>query len=228
MSKKSSQKSGLSQKTILGGVAVVVLIAAAVAFFASGDDSSSTPTTSAGPTTTVEGQVSPAEYQFVAKEGLSLIELADGSDDPAIGATAPTLKGYSFDGKPLFIQPGSGKPMMVVFLAHWCPHCNREVPRLVQWNNSGMVPADLQVVGVATASNSQGVNWPPSQWIQDVKWPWSVMADDTVGTAARAYGVSGFPFFALIDAKGKVVYRGSGEKEISEIDNLVRTSLGLA
>ena len=33
-----------------------------------------------------------------------------------------------FDGAPLTIAP-TGKPMLVVFLAHWCPHCNAEIPR---------------------------------------------------------------------------------------------------
>jgi len=38
-----------------------------------------------------------------------------------------------------------------VFLAHWCPHCNREIPELNAWRDSGEVPADLQVVAVTTA-----------------------------------------------------------------------------
>ena len=56
----------------------------------------------------------------------------------------------NLDGTPIDITPG-GAPKMVVFLAHWCPHCNREIPRLIEWQQSGAVPDGLKVVGVATA-----------------------------------------------------------------------------
>ena len=91
--------------------------------------------------------------------GDALPRLADDGDDPAIGETPPTLQGYSFDGTPITIGPdsGDGKATMVVFLAHWCPHCNREVPRLVQWyEKDGGVPDDLNIVGVSTGTSDTG------------------------------------------------------------------------
>ena len=56
------------------------------------------------------------------------------SPDPAIGKTVPTLTGKSvYDGGAVTIGPdtGGGKPQVIVFVAHWCPHCQAEVPRLV-------------------------------------------------------------------------------------------------
>ena len=41
--------------------------------------------------------------------------------------------------------------MMIVVMAHWCPHCNEEVPSSSQWEQSGKVPEGLDVVGVSTA-----------------------------------------------------------------------------
>ena len=32
---------------------------------------------------------------------------------------------------------------MVVFLAHWCPHCNAEIPVLNEWRDSGEIPDGL-------------------------------------------------------------------------------------
>ena len=49
---------------------------------------------------------------------------------------------------------GAGdKPTLLVFLAHWCPHCNREVPELIKLNDAGGIPADLDVIGISTASH---------------------------------------------------------------------------
>jgi len=59
--------------------------------------------------------------------------LPESGDDSTLGLIAPTLNGHAFDGSNLSVTPGDGKPYMIVFLAHWCPHCNREVPRLIEW-----------------------------------------------------------------------------------------------
>ena len=45
--------------------------------------------------------------------------------DPAVGMTPPTLSGANFVGSPVVIAPGTGGPMLVVFVAHWCPLCQR-------------------------------------------------------------------------------------------------------
>ncbi len=66
---------------------------------------------------------------------------AEVSPDPAIGETIPTLDGKSVDdGAAVTIGPdgGGGEPQMIVFLAHWCPHCRAEVPRLVELADDGV------------------------------------------------------------------------------------------
>ena len=40
------------------------------------------------------------------------------------------------------------------------------------------------------------------------------------GSAASAYGLSAFPFFTAVDAKGKVVARDSGERTPAQLDQL--------
>ena len=39
---------------------------------------------------------------------------------------------------------------MVVVLAHWCPHCQRELPMLVDMIDVGDVPEGVSVVGLST------------------------------------------------------------------------------
>jgi hypothetical protein len=51
---------------------------------------------------------------------------------------------------------------------------------------------------------------PPSAWLKRVEWPFPVMADDATATAASAYGIN-VPYFAMVDADGKVAARSTGE-----------------
>jgi thiol-disulfide isomerase/thioredoxin len=216
-----------SRKTFLI-IGAGVLLAAAIAIgFSGGSDNVTTQ-----PRTTVEGEVAPGEFQPVIVEGDVLSPLGDGNGDPAsdssIGKTAPTLNGYTFAGKPVTIAPGAnGQPLMLVFLAHWCPHCNREVPRLIEWQEQGLVPEGLRVIGVTTSSRNDQANWPPSDWIEEMKWPFEVFVDSEMADAANAYGVDGFPFIAMVNAEGKIVGRHSGELELADLDVFVKNSLAV-
>lgn len=161
-----------------------------------------------------------SQTQAVTVSGTPLPALGD---DEAVGATAPTITGQSFDGTPITIGPG--KATLIVFLAHWCPHCQREVPVLVEWQAGGGAPEGLDVIGVATATTDQRDNYPPSDWLAAEAWPWPVMADSAESEAAIAMGVDAFPFFVLLDADGTVVARQSGEIDPANLDDLIATAL---
>ena len=168
------------------------------------------------------GQV--AEAWPVTIGGTPLAPLQTGVDDPAVGTPAPTISGYSFDGTPVVVDPSKG-PVMLVFLAHWCPHCNREIPELNAWRDSGEVPADLQVVAVTTAVEPTRDNYPPSAWIEEMDWTWPVLADSETFDAAQAFGVSGFPFGVIIGTDGNVLLRWSGEMGQDGIASMVASAL---
>ena len=225
--RKKNQEAKSSRKTFLI-IGAAVLLAAAIAIgFSGGSDDATTQ-----PRTTVEGEVASGEFQPVIVDGDVLSPLGDGSGNPAMdtamGKTAPSLNGYTFAGNPVSITPGaSAQPIMLVFLAHWCPHCNREVPRLIDWQEQGLVPKGLRVIGVTTASRNDQANWPPSDWIEEMKWPFEVFADSEAGDAANAYGVDGFPFIAIVNADGKIVGRHSGELELADLDAFVKDSLAV-
>jgi thiol-disulfide isomerase/thioredoxin len=212
---------------ILGAVgAIVVVIVAAVGIGAGlggDDDQKDTDVTLPGGGGAA-GEIQPMSFEGEAFPGWR------GIDDPAvIGADAPTLNGFNFDGGAVTVDPGAtGEPIMLVFLAHWCPVCNEEVPKLVEWFDSGGVPNELEVIGIATATDPSRSNYPPSEWLLETGWPWRAIPDDGDSTAARAYGVTGFPSIVLMDGSGKVVYAASGLQEWQDIDNSVRAALGLA
>ena len=77
--------------------------------------------------------------------------------------------GKDYDGNPVTITPGEDGPLMLVFLAHWCPHCNAEIPVLQEWEASGAIPEDLSIVGVSTAVVRDRPNYPPGR-VADRRW----------------------------------------------------------
>jgi thiol-disulfide isomerase/thioredoxin len=143
----------------------------------------------------------------------------DAADDPAVGMAAPELRGAGFDGSPVAITD-DGKAKLVVFVAHWCPHCQREVPVLVRWLQDGGLPASVSLYVVSTAVDQARPNWPPSTWLREAGLTAPVLADDAQGSAATAYGLGAFPFFTAVDADGEVVARDSGELTPAELDQL--------
>ena len=222
MAKQQIKKSN-NTKWLIGGVILAIVIAFVIAIVAGGSNDSASSDTTKVPNS--DGTVSAGENQPVEVVGDVLEPLLESGDDSTIGLMAPTLNGYAFDGSNISVTPGNGKPYMVVFLAHWCSHCNNEVPRLIEWKESGAVPADLQVIAVSTSVASDRPNYPPSQWVVNKAWPWPVMADSEARDAAQAYGVSGFPFFTIVGADGKVKARASGELGTDRINQIVTAAL---
>lgn len=164
---------------------------------------------------TVTGSPLPSEYSDAQGQQLNV----------AVGAQAPELSGKTFDGQPVTIK-ADGKPKVVLFVAHWCPHCQREVPILSQWlrDNMSKYP-NVEFYAVATASSPAKPNYPPSAWLQKEKWPTTIMADDNNSSAAAAYGLGAYPYMVVLDGNNKVITRTSGELSTTDFANKI---VGLA
>ncbi len=137
-------------------------------------------------------------------------------EDLSVGAVAPVVEGESFDGTPITFGGPTDDPTFVVFLAHWCPHCNDEVPVLIGLEEAGLIPEGLDVIGVSTAVAADRDNYPPSEWIDDRDWPWPTMADDEVLSAINAVGGTSFPFAVVLDTDGTVLARKAGQATADE------------
>lgn len=152
-------------------------------------------------------------------EGTRLTELPeDVAIDPAVGRLAPTLLGEDLEGNDVAL-PTAGRPTVVLFVAHWCPHCQAEVPVVQQWLEAGHKPEGVDLRAVATAMDQTRPNYPTSEWLDDEGWTSPVIADGD-NHAASAYGLSAFPFWVALDANGKVVQRVTGELTPAQIDAL--------
>ncbi len=204
---------------IVGGVAVVVVAALVIAVVATRSSTDTNAGTIKGGGTVVpKGQLA---YGDVTVKGAPLPEQPDGSPtDPAVGKKAPTLTGEQFNGAALTL-PAAGKPAVVMFVAHWCPHCQKEVPEITKWLNANGLPQDVNLYAVATSTTDQRPNFPPSDWLNKEGWPVPTIADDAKNQAATAYGIGGFPYFVVLDANGNVVQRASGELTTDQFQALL-------
>lgn len=217
---------------------VAIAIAGAMALTACGGDddngSSGTTTASASPTGPTIAPDLPEEFLDgvgpVAVVGEPLPPFPREGDDPAVGMTAPVLVGETFDGELVRIDAAVDGPSWVVFLAHWCPHCNDEIPVINQLRDEGRIPDGVNVVGVSTAFNPGQPNWPPGEWLDELDWTFTAIRDGIdvereTYIAADAFGIGGFPFSMLVDGDGTVVERWSGGRPIDELESLVTINL---
>jgi cytochrome c biogenesis protein CcmG, thiol:disulfide interchange protein DsbE len=190
---------------------VVVLAVAAIVSSGGGDENQS----AAG----IE------ETRSVTVTGDALPGFEPGGDDAAVGKAIPDVKGQSFDGSPVEIS-NDGRAKLIVFVAHWCPHCQREVPVLADWLKSNSLPAGVDLYTVSTGVTSKRPNYPPSAWLEEEGWTAKTLADSEDQKAADAFGLSAFPYFVAVDGSGKVVARTSGEIGTEGFAALAQEALG--
>jgi len=205
---------------IVAGVVVLIIAAALIAVRATGGSDDSGDSSASGDSGAEIEQTRPVEVT-----GEALAPFEDPAADPAVGQASPVVTGQGFDGTAMTIGGAGDKPTLLVFLAHWCPHCNREVPEVIKLNDAGGIPADLDVVGISTAVASDRPNYPPSEWIIDKGWPFPTMADSENSEALSAFGGTGFPFLVMVDSDGTVLARQSGESTADELGAWIDATL---
>lgn len=159
----------------------------------------------------------------VTVEGEPIVQLPDGTEDPAVGATAATISGSDWNGNSYTIGP-DGRPKVVIFLAHWCSFCQAEVPELQAWVDAGMAPSDVDIYSITSLTNPTRGLWPPQEWLEEEGWTIPVIMDDEISTAANMYGLSGTPFYVVLDGDNDVILRVSGRIGVLAFEQLVEVA----
>jgi thiol-disulfide isomerase/thioredoxin len=224
----------VKNRTVIIVVGVIVLVlglAGAAALLSGGDDESSGGVLAPGETTRPTYGDDVQENRPVEVTGNALPALGTVVDvDPALGMPTPVVEGTTFDGNAMTIGGPTDGPTLYVFLAHWCPHCNDEIPELIELRNRRGLPEGMNVVGISTAVDNTGPNYPPSEWIVDREWPseWPVMADSAEATGFVVNGGGGFPYLMVVDAEGNVLVRASGTKSAEELATWISDALATA
>lgn len=160
----------------------------------------------------------------VTVEGAPLPFLADpNAADPALGLTAPTVSGFDWNDVPSTVGP-DGRPKIVLFLAHWCPHCQAEVPVVQSWLDAGGLPDDVDMYSFTVLSDRLRPNWPSETWLEDEGWTVPVVMDDEQQSAVFAYGMRGTPFYVILDGDNNNLGRISGEVGVGGLEQMVRVA----
>lgn len=185
-------------KWMIAGVVVLVVVAVGVALLASRDAEQ-------------REQSDVPQVSDVSIEGAPLPVFEGEEPDPAMERRAPAFAATSFDGTEVSVLPGDGTAKVIGFFAHWCPHCQRELPRIADWMANNQLPAGVEVIAVSTAVDAGRPNYPPSAWFAEERWPAVVVRDSAESEIGDAYGLRGFPYTVGIAADGRVVARVAGE-----------------
>lgn len=153
----------------------------------------------------------------------SLAPFQDPTNDPAVGLPAPTVTGVDRTGAEVTYTPGGGTPSLVLFLAHWCPHCQNDLPKMVEWLEANPDALGVDVTAIATGTDQTRPNFPPGPWIEREGWTRPHIMDDRQGTAGQAFGLTSFPFWVAVDGDGNVLGRLAGELGAEQIDALMQS-----
>ncbi len=149
------------------------------------------------------------EVSLVFVEGEVLAPYS-GEPDSAIGTTAPAFSAQTFDGETVEVDSTDGTGRLLVFFAHWCSHCQEELPEMVAWLADTELADGVEVVAISTAVDADRDNYPPSEWFEAEGWSDSVLADDEAGALAQVFGLNSFPYAVAIDGNGEVLARTAG------------------
>jgi len=202
----TSTKKGRSAREASGGMNRVVLILiglAVVAFIGvvavlSANEGSDIPSLEevAGPVT-VDGDPIPVPYP-------------EDGPDAAVGLASPVATARTFDDREVVIG-APGRAQVLVFLAHWCPVCDQELPTLRDVVAAGGVPDDVDLVFITTGLDPGRPNWPPQRWLADAGLAEVTTVRDGLGDPLmRAFGLRAYPAWAVIDADGNIAARRQG------------------
>jgi len=132
----------------------------------------------------------------------------------ALGTEAPTFSLPDTDG--VEHSPGDAPATLVVFTCNHCPYALGWHDRIVA------VARDYPNVNVLAVSSNDAVRYPADSYeamrerVQaDGGWPMPYLYDESQDVA-RAYGAQTTPDCFLIDAEGRVVYRGAPDADYQD------------
>lgn len=125
---------------------------------------------------------------------------------PALDFTATTI-----DGKKISLSQYKGKKAVwLVFWATWCPYCQKEIPALKELHKK--YGDKVEILAINIGVNDSIDKSKDYQFEHDL--PYQIIFSNEI---TRQYEVQGTPTQIVIDAKGRVVYKGTRvPKDITE------------
>ena len=142
--------------------------------------------------------------------GTALPKFEQLEDDPAVGRTPPVVVGTDLLTGEVVRITNQGRPIVIAFYAHWCPHCQKEVAELTEWLETNELPAGVDFYAVSVLEDSTRGNHPPTRWLADEGWQYPVVADTPALSVVDAFGLQSVPYLVAVDAENEVRLRFAG------------------
>jgi len=206
---------------VLGALAAVIAAIVVITLLVGGGDAGA-PDENVAATVRIPTSGAVQQVSFAEGAGAPLVRFAAGAADPAVGVQAPMITASYFDDTETTIDMADGTPRIVMFFAHWCPHCQVEVAELSARFSEQGLPDDVEIIAVSTSVDEGSPNYPASDWFLNEKWPVPVLRDSAANDLAFAYGLSGFPFAVAVSGDGAVVGRVSGQVPEAQFNALIQ------
>ncbi len=152
--------------------------------------------------------------------GQGLPEYAgDNDDNVARGLDAPIFSGPNENSEIVSLEK-NGNAKVLLFLAHWCGFCQKEVPIVQEYIDIIGIPQGVEIIAVATSIDRSRDNYPPHDWLEREGWSEAQIydIDRDIGTA---YGVNAFPYWVFLDKDLKVVARRTGNLPQDQVGQLL-------
>ena len=138
-----------------------------------------------------------------------LPEFAGENDDNiALGLSAPIFSAPNENSEIVNLEK-NGNAKALLFLAHWCGYCQKEVPVVQEFIDSAGVPPGIDVIAIATSIDRGRENYPPQKWLADEGWS-ETQLYDLDREIGNAYGLTAFPYWVFLDKDLNVVARRTG------------------
>ena len=209
----------------------ILLCAAGLLAACSGDETTATTsapddavaTTSGAATATSAAEDTPGPTEVF---GTALPQFEQAEGDPAVGRTPPVVVGTDLLTGDVVRITTQGRPIVIAFYAHWCPHCQAEVADLTEWLESNELPADVDFYAVSVLEDPTRGNHPPEKWLRDEGWQHPVVADTPALSIVDAFGLQSVPYLVAIDAENEVVVRYAGSVGPADLAAFFESLLG--
>ena len=132
----------------------------------------------------------------------------ENDDNVAAGLAAPIFSAPNENSEIVSLEK-NGNAKALLFLAHWCGYCQKEVPVVQGFIDSAGVPAGVDVIAIATSIDRGRENYPPQKWLADEGWS-ETQLYDLDRERGTAFGLTAFPYWVFLDKDLNVVARRTG------------------
>jgi thiol-disulfide isomerase/thioredoxin len=139
-----------------------------------------------------------------------------------------TLRLQDPEGRVWDFSQRQGRLILLDFWGSWCTPCLRSMPELIRLQQAYRTQG-LEVIGIACEKESAAENVARVQRVRRLMPTINyriLMAGEPASDPVRAqFRPSAYPFLALLDSDGTILWRGVGGDQISDVESIIRDRL---